>query len=262
MSSEYKITRNIEVTSSTKLNASIWVALARGAKVKYSLEPNFVSDTQRANIANWEIKEGTKWAVEIQEQVDSFPQPPKLEPGEYLALDKDLIAPSKAIQEKAKSLMGSNITDTINNIANYLVKELKYQHPPEFRDATTVFNTKQSDCGGYHTLLVSMLRSLNIPSVVDFGMRLPKYTPHVWAWYYNKDSKKWEFIDINDIQDNKTALNRVSYSLGVNPVVKEFPAKVQFIQNILIWDFNFEKNKVNKTPVLHKNNTIVKKLKT
>lgn len=260
METRYEITRNITVEANNILNASIWLALARNSSVEYSLKPDFVTNSNRVAIAKWNIKGNKSWRVQIQEVVIKFPSPPKLTPSEYLGLEKDLIVPDKAIKERAESLRSSNVAESVKNITNYLVKSLKYHYPPKSRDAKSVFESKESDCGGYHILFVSMLRCLKIPSVVDFGMRLPKYTPHVWSWYYDKDSNKWQFIDINDIQDNKKDLDRVSYSLGVNPLVKDFPAKVQFLQNRLFWDYNFEHNKVKGTPVLHKNNTKVEKI--
>jgi hypothetical protein len=253
---KYKIKRIFSLKIPKNSNIGIWIPISRGSdKYNSNIVVSDIYENENTKVLFWEFKKRDKNRMEklvLEQVINARVNSPQIEE-DYLRrctrLDEDLTSSNKQILELAKELTANiqNNSKKVEVVTNYLVNNLEYEYPPKQREATKVFDSKKSDCGGYHALLVSILRSLNIPSIMDFGAKLPAFSPHVWSWWFNNETERWNMVDLNDIQNNIVNVDRVSYSLGTNPIIENFPIKILFIQNYLAWDYNYDFNKTRGT---------------
>ena len=109
-----------------------------------------------------------------------------------------------------------SISIYVERVIEYLTENLIYSTNPKSRVASEVSKSKKSDCGGYHSLLCALLRVNHIPAIIDNGYRIDTGGPHVWAWWYNKENKRWNMVDINDFQKGSKSISpRISFGLGL-----------------------------------------------
>jgi hypothetical protein len=245
----YQLTRTLKISQPFNYRTGLWVPAARGATISnISLEPHIEHVLSSAARINHWIFKGllpTTHTIEIVENIPIKPPAPPTD-SEFITSCLNLQQPLIKLDHTAPTsqlltqLKGPDITTTVGNVINYIADKFTYQYPPQTRDINEVLACNTSDCGGYHAAFVGLLRLLEIPAIMDFGARLPTCTPHVWAWWWNHDTHEWTMIDINDEQMKAPLSQRVSFALGTAPAIPTFPKPVTFIQNYLLWDFNFD----------------------
>lgn len=94
---------------------------------------------------------------------------------EWLSKDGFINPSHPEIKNIAKKLKANSEIQTVKNAFKFVVENLKYDRPIKglysVNSALEVLKGKSSgvDCGGFSTLLISILRSLNIPSRLAVG---------------------------------------------------------------------------------------------
>lgn len=236
-------------------DTSVWIPFTRGVSSEsrsFNITPQKIIPMEGFDIGIWNYKALLplqKYKIEIVETISQMPPaPPTTEAFIKACLleNAPLVRIDDQILNRVKKLgIQSNSTqvEKVQKVTDFIVQTLSYEYPPKVREAIDVLSTSTSDCGGYHALFAALLRSVGIPVAIDFGFRLPKMTPHVWAWWYDVSVKQWNMIDLNDIQTKSSIGNRVSFSLNTGHEIKYFPKPVQFIQEKLSWDWNFDLHK-------------------
>lgn len=153
-----------------------------------------------------------------------------------LAKNAPLTEIDDTIKNYAAQFHQTTAAGLVKAISRHLVSFLDYSYPPLTRQASQVLSLQTSDCGGYHALLVAILRFKNIPSTLNFGWRVGVQQPHVWATWWDKEKKTWNFIDLNDLQEDRPYSPRILMTLGTNPQLDPpFPRPIEFLQGGLAW---------------------------
>jgi transglutaminase-like putative cysteine protease len=137
-------------------------------------------------------------AVVSAKKLSRFLKPDRLVPvnGEIRALAK------KITQDKADKL------EKVKVIYDYLINELTYSRDDPricgLGNSLLTLRHKKGICSDYHSLFISMVRSLGIPAKFEIGFRLPEETKegkisgyHCWAKFYLK-GKGWIPVDISE----------------------------------------------------------------
>ena len=251
----YSLDRKYILEEQPYSKSTIWIPKARSSTI-HNINPKISGSTKYewGEIYVWTTKSLFKlypFTVNINEEVNCMPtEPPTSDDfiNKCLRFNEPLCTPLNEAHKKLNEIninpeLNNNPSLVVNSIVKYLSKNMIYEYPPKTRDAESVAVTMKSDCGGYHSLFVTLMRILKIPAVMDFGARLPGCTPHVWAWWFDMHNKKWNIIDINDIQNNIPLSHRVSFTLGTGLNDFGYPRKVVFLQNSLVWDWNYDLHK-------------------
>lgn len=109
---------------------------------------------------------------------------------------------------------------------DWVVHYLTYAHPIRgLYTSIQALTDRHVDCGGFSTLLVSLLRAQKIPARCVFGWAMrSKLGYHAWVEHYDRQQEKWIFSDPSVAQlGNKTKLDagfgycndeRVIFSVG------------------------------------------------
>lgn len=98
--------------------------------------------------------------------------------------------------------------EKVRAIYDYLIAELTYaRDDPKIcgiGDSLLTLQHKKGICTDYHSLFISLVRSLGIPAKFEIGFRIPADTQegklngyHCWAKFYLK-SKGWVPVDISE----------------------------------------------------------------
>lgn len=96
----------------------------------------------------------------------------------YISSDRYLNGSDERIRQLSSSILGSenNLERIVKRLYGYTVENLNYGNPIRglytFRDA---LNKKVVDCGGFASLLGSLLKSVGVPSRVVVGFWLDSY---------------------------------------------------------------------------------------
>ena len=153
------------------------------------------------------------------------------------------------------------VPEQIQAIKSYLVKKLKYEYPPQTREAGEVLEINKSDCGGYHSAFVALCRSLKIPAVLDFGFRTKNDNYHTWAWWFDKITNTWTMEDLNDEQNHTSKEGRVSMTLSTAPdLIPPYPKPILYLQSHLAWINNIDALKAKGLVFNHSSKWNVKQL--
>ena len=126
-------------------------------------------------------------------------------------LKADRLVPVNGYMKKlAKDLTKDKASglEKVRVIYDYLIDTLDYSKDnPEIcgiGDSYLTLKHKKGICTDYHSLFISLVRSLGIPAKFEIGFRLPEGIPegrlngyHCWAKFYLKD-KGWIPVDISE----------------------------------------------------------------
>lgn len=137
----------------------------------------------------------------------------QLEPGENLKrfLMPDMLVPINADLKK----LAENITESKHNdlervkaIYDYIIDQLNYaKDDPKvcgIGDSLLTLKHKKGICTDYHSLFISLVRSLGIPAKFEIGFRIPVDAEegllpgyHCWSKFYLK-GKGWIAVDASE----------------------------------------------------------------
>jgi len=130
----------------------------------------------------------------------------------YLQPDK-LVPLNGVIAELAKEHTAGETTDLAKaqSIYNYVVSTMHYDKSGEGwgrGDAVWACNSKRGNCTDFHSLLIGMLRSSNIPARFEIGFPLPESKTeadipgyHCWAEFYLQGTG-WVPVDASEASKN------------------------------------------------------------
>ncbi len=117
---------------------------------------------------------------------------------------------NKNIKKLAKKISIHRKTDIerVRAIYDYLIDNLTYSKDnPNIcgvGDSLITLKYKKGICSDYHSLFISLVRSIGIPAKFEIGLRIPKDKEegviegyHCWAEFYLKD-KGWIPVDISE----------------------------------------------------------------
>lgn len=245
---QYLLFRTYTISEPVLNNTSIWIPKSRSSLNESKMKPDYHSSTkfEWGEIYRWDheaLLNLEPFVISIKENVKSLPAYPPVS-GDFInsCLSKnDPLCKSADKLRKiiAKLDINNQERESVEKIKEHIIQHLKYEYPPRTRNAEDVLENMCSDCAGYHAVFVTLLRMINIPAVMDFGARLPDCSPHVWAWWYDTEKKEWNFEDLNDLQKQLEPSDRVSFTLGTGLKGTSFPKEIQFLQNSLVWDWNY-----------------------
>ncbi len=113
----------------------------------------------------------------------------------------------KRLAEKITQGRGNDL-EKVRAIYDYLIEELTYsKDDPKvcgIGDSLLTLEHKKGICTDYHSLFISLVRSLGIPAKFEIGFRIPGEAQegklngyHCWAKFYLKD-KGWIPVDISE----------------------------------------------------------------
>lgn len=150
--------------------------------------------------------------------LERFLKPDKLVPvnGEIKKLAQ------KIIQGKGGDL------EKVRAIYDYIIDELTYaKDDPKvcgLGDSLLTLEFKKGICTDYHSLFISLVRSLGIPAKFEIGFRLPEELQegklngyHCWAKFYLKD-KGWIPVDISEADKHPEKRNYFFGSIDENRI--------------------------------------------
>ena len=110
------------------------------------------------------------------------------------------------IQKVAKSITGKNQTEIVQNIYEYVRKNINYADGGVFPSAKYTLQAKQGKCGEFSAAMVALCRAKNIPArVVSGNIARKTDTKHTWVEVYFTEYG-WVFYDptiINTIKIEK-----------------------------------------------------------
>jgi transglutaminase-like putative cysteine protease len=125
-----------------------------------------------------------------------------LKPNHLIPVSEDMQELARSISKNRKEILGK-----AKAIYNYLIREFTYSKDnPEFCGIGNVSLTlkyKKGICTDYHSVFISLLRSLKIPARFEIGFPLSTKKEgeikgyHCWAKYYIKD-KGWFPVDVSE----------------------------------------------------------------
>lgn len=137
----------------------------------------------------------------------------ELSPGKSLRrfLEPDTLVPVNGeIKKLAQKITQGKNSDLekVRAIYDYLIDELTYaKDDPKvcgLGNSLLTLEFKKGICTDYHSLFISLARSLGIPAKFEIGFRLPEDTRegklngyHCWAKFYLKD-RGWIPVDISE----------------------------------------------------------------
>lgn len=113
----------------------------------------------------------------------------------------------KKVAEKVTQGKSGDL-EKVRAIYDYLITELTYaKDDPKIcgiGDSLLTLQHKKGICTDYHSLFISLVRSLGIPAKFEIGFRIPEDTPegklngyHCWAKFYLK-RQGWVAVDISE----------------------------------------------------------------
>jgi len=126
-------------------------------------------------------------------------------------LESDRLVPVngeiKKLAQKITQGKGGDL-EKVRAIYDYLIDELTYyRDDPKIcgiGDSLLTLQYKKGICTDYHSLFISLVRSLGIPAKFEIGFRIPEDTRegklngyHCWAKFYLED-KGWVPVDISE----------------------------------------------------------------
>lgn len=249
----YEIEHSIEMHFSGSVGkddgtAQLWVPTPKGTKVTFSLKPTLSSNLEDVGctINYWRGLPLEEALITCSYRHSGTPRVPPVDE-KFISKALGKSDPLTVVTEDIlrmpllKKINGLSTKEQIKAIEGYLVSRLEYEHPPETREASEVLKKNKSDCGGYHSAFVALARSLGIPAVLDFGFRTETDAYHAWAWWFDRSTQSWNMEDINDIQNDKPIIGRVSMTLSTAPgLVPPFPLPVLHLQSHLVWIDSFD----------------------
>lgn len=99
------------------------------------------------------------------------------------------------IVKVAQTLKGSTQKETVDNVFNYLQKNMKYNIGTKLMGAKDVLKIKQGKCMDYSNLMIALLRANNVPArYVAGNMIVDGYSSHAWVEVYY-DQYGWVVYD-------------------------------------------------------------------
>lgn len=127
----------------------------------------------------------------------------------FLIADR-LVPVNGEIRELAQKITqnAKNDLEKVRAIYDYIIEELTYsKDDPKIcgiGDSLLTLQHKKGICTDYHSLFISLVRSLGIPAKFEVGFRIPDGKQegklngyHCWAKFYLKD-KGWIPVDISE----------------------------------------------------------------
>lgn len=129
----------------------------------------------------------------------------------WLSLRPNRLIPTKgSVKTLAKKITQGKTDDLerVRAIYDYLIDELTYyKDDPKIcgiGNSLLTLKFKKGICTDYHSLFISLVRSLGIPAKFEIGFRIPEGVSesklngyHCWAKFYVKD-KGWIPVDISE----------------------------------------------------------------
>lgn len=266
----YKIEHSIHLEfdkSRSEGSLKLWVPTPLGTKAEYSIPPDSSKELLNlgCRINYWNKLPLESLVLKSSFENSGIARTPSLSKdfiAKALSENKSWVEVSEKIKklpmvEEIKSLKDE---EKIAKIKEFILSFIKYEYPPETRVAEEVLDVGKSDCGGYHALFVALSRSVGVSAVMDFGFRALSDQAHVWAWWFNKESKKWVMEDLNDEQSKRVPTDRVSFVLGTNPkLIPAYPRSVLFLQSHLVWIEDIDRLKTEGFSFRHYPSWVVSK---
>lgn len=122
------------------------------------------------------------------------------DPGFYKKTDKR--GPAKGLIEKMARAQTKGIQsdeEKIKKLYEYVTTTMTYNKDGTGwgqGDAIWACQNKRGNCTDFHSLLIAMARSQNIPGRFEIGFPIPEQggvVPgyHCWAWIYSKQNQQW-----------------------------------------------------------------------
>ncbi len=139
-----------------------------------------------------------------------IPSPAELLPAKHYLKSEGRVTVNKEIRTLAAEITGNKKTDLekVRSIYDYLINNLTYsKDDPDIcgiGDSLITLKHKKGICSDYHSLFISLVRSIGIPAKFEIGLGIPNDKEegviegyHCWAKFYLKD-KGWIPVDISE----------------------------------------------------------------
>ncbi len=188
----------------------------------YSTEPNLIAEYNLtnlrtgqytitidsiANIKRYDIAEAKLINKRLETEQDKK---------RYLVPEKMIESTHPYIQQIAINIGGNTTDEIVNNIFNYVKKNIKYSRLTVGLPPSKALKNKEGKCGEFATAMVSICRAKGIPArIVTGNIAREKDTKHTWVEVYF-DKYGWVLYD-----PTTTDAIRTHYKNGVMQSVEQ-----------------------------------------
>lgn len=177
---------------------------------------------------------------------DKTPATKEKELKKYLAPNKSVPIGNAKINKRIQEALPKKTDSPLKiarSIYDYLIKEMRYDKSGTGwgkGDAVWACDSARGNCTDFHSLFISMMRTLLVPARFEIGFPLPEGKKegeikgyHCWGWFY-ADHLGWVPVDISeaDKHPEKKELffggldnNRIGFTTGRDLVLEPSPSQ-------------------------------------
>ncbi len=188
----------------------------------YSTEPNLIAEYNLTNLktGNYQITIDATAKVKRYDISEAKLTNKRLDneydTKRYLVPEKMIESTHPYIQQIAINIDGNSRDEIVDNIFNYVRKNIKYSRLTVGLPPSKALKNKEGKCGEYATAMVSICRAKGIPArIVTGNIAREKDTRHTWVEVYF-DKYGWVLYD-----PTETNSIRTSYKNGVMQNVEQ-----------------------------------------